>query len=359
MSKICGSLLFFSFFLFLSCGSSEHSEVPLTNSLGVFKDTTEVTIVELTLSPFEKELRSNGKVYARKKSALKFGVAGRINRVIAKNGDFLGKGDVIAELYNEEQRAKIEETERQLRAAKLEYDDILISISGGTKDQSKINDSQKYAADLRSGYSKAQADLKKVRAEFEQTTLRAPFSGKVANLIKRPYEFVNSDEIFCLIIDPTDFEVEFTVIETEIPNVQIGNRAIISTFAETQSSSAIVTEINPLVDEYGLVKIKAQIQSPNAFWEGMNVKVLLKQTSTSQFSVPKSAVVIRQDHPIIFKYSQGKAIWTYVHILDANSTHYSISGNAERKSKLTAGDSIITSHNMDLVHNSNVKLKKQ
>ncbi|HNF80628.1 MAG TPA: hypothetical protein PK325_10810, partial [Cyclobacteriaceae bacterium] len=186
MSKICGSLLFFSFFLFLSCGSSEHSEVPLTNSLGVFKDTTEVIIVELTLSPFEKELRSNGKVYARKKSALKFGVAGRINRVIAKNGDFLGKGDVIAELYNEEQRAKIEETERQLRAAKLEYDDILISISGGTKDQSKINDSQKYAADLRSGYSKAQADLKKVRAEFEQTTLRAPFSGKVANLIKRP-----------------------------------------------------------------------------------------------------------------------------------------------------------------------------
>ena len=68
MSKICGSLLFFSFFLFLSCGSSEHSEVPLTNSLGVFKDTTEVIIVELTLSPLKRNCGVTAKYMPEKRA---------------------------------------------------------------------------------------------------------------------------------------------------------------------------------------------------------------------------------------------------------------------------------------------------
>jgi membrane fusion protein, multidrug efflux system len=62
---------------------------------------------------------------------------------------------------------------------------------------------------------------------------------------------------------------------------------------------------------------------------------------------------------VLFKYTGGKAEWTYVKILHQNSTHYSVIANPDRVASLQPGDTIIVSGNMNLAHGSLVKIENR
>ena len=57
---------------------------------------------------------------------------------------------------------------------------------------------------------------------------------------------------------------------------------------------------------------------------------------------------------VLFRYSDGKAVWTYVHTLLANSREYVVAPNIDRGAELAAGDLIIISGNLNLADNSEV-----
>jgi hypothetical protein len=74
--------------------------------------------------------------------------------------------------------------------------------------------------------------------------------------------------------------------------------------------------------------------------------------------VKKSAVVIRDNLEVLFRYENGKALWTYVHTSLANSREYVVEANEERGATLNIGDVIITSGNLNLADGSAVKIKE-
>ena len=90
----------------------------------------------------------------------------------------------------------------------------------------------------------------------------------------------------------------------------------------------------------------------------MNVKVIAEETVPGQLVVPKSAVVIRDNLEVLFRYRSGQAEWVYVRTLSSNSQEYAIVANADRGAHLAPGDSIIISGNLNLADNSQVSLKR-
>jgi len=74
--------------------------------------------------------------------------------------------------------------------------------------------------------------------------------------------------------------------------------------------------------------------------------------------VPRSAVVIRDNLDVLFTYTpDGKAHWVYVNILDSNSDSFVIEANADRNAKLSEGEQVIISSNLNLADGSAVTLK--
>lgn len=209
-------------------------------------------------------------------------------------------------------------------------------------------------ADIRSGYRSAKNDLSSAKYELTACVLTAPFLGKIANIKQKSFEHLNSSEAFCTIIDDSEFEVEFNVTESEINDIKTGSKVKISPFSgEERNYPGTVTEINSIIDENGLILVKAKLKNPGELIEGMNVTVLIEKETPDQLVVPKSAVVLRQNQEVLFKcINDSVAFWTYVKTLHENSSSYSVIAHPDKGGILEAGDTVIISGNLNLAHES-------
>jgi membrane fusion protein (multidrug efflux system) len=158
------------------------------------------------------------------------------------------------------------------------------------------------------------------------------------------------------VIDDSKFDVEFKVIESEISSISIGKQVKVTAHANEKSMMVKVMEINPTVDENGLISVKAVVANPGSLFDGMNVKVLIKSEVDNQLIVPKTAVVLRQNQEVLFVYKNGIAFWTYVQTQYENSDSYAVIAHPDKNGTLEPGDTVIVNGNLNLAHESEVEI---
>ena len=106
-----------------------------------------------------------------------------------------------------------------------------------------------------------------------------------------------------------------------------------------------------------LIKImKCQKQAQRAI--SYSVIMLMAHAVPDQLVVPKSAVVIRDNMEVLFRYVDGRSLWTYVNVLMSNTTHHVIEANKDRGADLNVGDMIITGGNLNLGDDAPVEIMK-
>jgi membrane fusion protein (multidrug efflux system) len=307
---------------------------------------------------FQKEIVSNGKLKAPRKSELKFKVSGELQQLYVRNGNAVKAGQTIGILDQFEYRQQVEQAATSLKKSAIDLEDALLSYGGMKMKKDSIPSSIVESAALRSGYIAAERDLKTAQFNLEGTVLKAPFAGKIASIKNNVYEQVSAEEVFCTIIDDAAFEVEFHLLESEVREVILNDRVKITPFAGSGTYYGYVSEINPLVEENGLVLAKAHVKNDGMLWEGMNVKVIIEKKVPRQLVVPKSAIVIRQNQAVLFKFVQGKALWVYVQTGLENSTSYTVIADPGKEGTLQPGDTVIISDNLNLSHESEVTIRK-
>ena len=88
----------------------------------------------------------------------------------------------------------------------------------------------------------------------------------------------SSTEPLCRIINDSGMEVEFSVPESELPMVRPGDKIAVTPFSTTDSSTGHRhTEINPMVDDNGMVKVWASVDGGGGLIDGMNVRISVKR----------------------------------------------------------------------------------
>ena len=244
--------------------------------------TTPVDVQEEVVSevkPEVKELPSNsltatGKVKAANYTDLYFRSQELIAHVYVKNGARVGKGQKIADLEVFALNSQLRQAEISLEQAKLELQDILIGQGYDPDHLDKVPADMMKLAKVKSGYE--QADLQKENAlrEMENATLVAPFDGVIANLTAKPHHMASSSEPFCRIIQTSNMEVEFQVLENELHLIKMGQKVEIVPQATTVGvQQGEICSMNPLVNEKGLIQVRARVKGNVGLMEGMNVTV--------------------------------------------------------------------------------------
>ena len=247
--------------------------------------TTPVDVQEEVVSevkPEVKELPSNsltatGKVKAANYTDLYFRSQELIAHVYVKNGARVGKGQKIADLEVFALNSQLRQAEISLEQAKLELQDILIGQGYAPDHLDKVPADMMKLAKVKSGYE--QADLQKENAlrEMENATLVAPFDGVIANLTAKPHHMASSSEPFCRIIQTSNMEVEFQVLENELHLIKMGQKVEIVPQATTVGvQQGEICSMNPLVNEKGLIQVRARVKGNVGLMEGMNVTVRIQ-----------------------------------------------------------------------------------
>lgn len=326
-----------------SAKDKEHTALPV-------EKTAEVTAIELHPSTFSHEIVSNGKVTAREKVDVNFLTQGIITAIHVRNGQRVSKGQKLASLDMYKLKNQTDKDRNAVASARLEMQDVLIGQGYDPEHPENVPEDVMRLARLRSGLEQAELTLAASEKELANATLTAPVSGIIANLTTKPHNMTTSDPL-CRIIDDGGMDVEFTVLESELAMLNPGDAVSVSSFSNPDSkATGRITEINPMVDENGMVKVWASVDGGKDLLDGMNVRVRVRREAEKALVVPKTAVVLRSGRQVVFTLKDGKAIWNYVATGLENLDQYTITEG------LSPGDSVIVTGNINLAHEAPVKL---
>ncbi len=310
----------------------------------------EVTVMELKPSVFSHEIVSNGKVTAREKVDVNFQTQGIISNIFVRNGQRVIKGQKIASLDTYKLKNQQDKDRNAVASAQLEMKDVLIGQGYDPEHTENIPDEVMKLARLRSGLEQAELSLAASEKELADATLTAPISGIIANLNAKPHNMTTSEPL-CRIINDGGMDVEFSIIESELGMLKQGDEVSVSPFSDPSIHTiGRISEINPMVDENGMIKVWASVAGNKGLIDGMNVRVQVKRRVEEALVVPKSAVVLRSGRQVVFTLDGDKAMWNYVTTGLENLSEYTIIEG------LAPGDSVIITGNLNLAHETPVKV---
>ena len=346
--------------LLFSCGGKkqgeEEEEPEEAKKVQTEPQTVEVRVIGLT--DFNRQLFSNGILHAARKAELRFGTSGVLRRLNVTNGQKIRAGSIIASLENKKQKLALDRAKDAIEAAFLELSSQLIMHGGRSGDTASVSSQMLQSLKIQSGYNRALNQLKQARLEYDNTFLRAPFTGIVSGINAQTYNMISSSDVFCNLLDNSEYGVKFTILESEINSIRKKMEVSVIPFAgDTVKLKGIITEINPEVDKHGLITAKATLTSTQAertdLYDGMNVRVVIENRIPDCLVIPKEALVLRSNRKVVFTYESGLAKWNYVKTSFENSTQYVITEG------LNPGDSVIVKGNLNLAHDAKVKLSEK
>lgn len=320
----------------------------------------EVDTIVLRKQTFQKQLVCNGKLVAIRKAELMCPNAGDVlQEVYVKNGQRVAKGTLLALSDTHIKSENLERANHDRERSKIELQDKLIGLGYDGKEENVPADVL-HRAEITSGYFSAQHDVKMAKASLNDCRLTAPFSGRIANLQAKAHQKGN---VFGTLIDDSAFDVEFKVLEVELASLRLGTTVMVSPFVhDGEPMQGSVTEINPLVDDKGLVTIKARIRNKSGqLLDGMNVRIIIENSVADQLIVPKEAVVERDGYHVVFIYNPETrhAEWRYVDIAYSNMKHFALTGCAKKETDLGSGEIVIVSGNLNLADETEVTIRQE
>lgn len=334
---------------FTSCKPKATESLEEMARLSSKREAVFVKTFKLEPSTFYHELISNGKAFSCRKAVVPFKINGIISELKIVNGQRVANGDLIAVIEDFEYRSRLESARQSLERAGINFKDDLIS-NYFTSDSSGLSPEKIKMSRIRSGLNDAQLALKVAEYNHSNTRIYAPISGIVANLEATALNPSQNYRDLCTIISDETMYVEFPVIESEFSLIRKDMPVDIKPFInDSLNISGRITEINPQVDETGMIKVRAEFRNNGRLIDGMNVRVLIRKPVPDRLVIPKEALVIRQGKDVIFVRQDSLAIWKYVNVEFENSTSVSL------KDGLEPGDLVIVSGNVNLAHETVVK----
>jgi len=315
----------------------------------------QVSVVKVNRGVFMRELQSNGRLTAVEKANLRFRHSEIISSISARNGQRVEAGQEIARIDDFELKNRVLTATEAVENALVALHDYLLGFQYELKDTAIVP-----PAILQTGYAKAQllgarVALSQAQYHLEHAVLRSPIAGVVANITAKEHNPASVSEPFCTVIGNDRFEVEFSVLESEIELLKISNDVVIEPLAFLGlKMKGVLNSINPVVDRNGMAQAKALVHNVQGrLYEGMNVRVMVQQAIPDKLVVPKQAVVMRSDRQVLFVYAQGRSQWRYVKTGLENSREFTIEEGLE------AGEEVIVSGNFNLAHDVEVIVNEQ
>ena len=353
------SLISLFLLLLASCGNHKENKNNADARMQAEQTENYVDTMTLRLTDFNREVVCNGRLRAAVNSLL----VPRHNDIVASisvhEGQWVEKGKLLAITDETNYLREVERAEREVEKTRVDLADKLVQL--GYEVDADLNPKGDIPSDIlrrsevTSGHYAAQYQLQTARRNLDDCRLTAPVSGRIADLSARLYQRADK---FCNIIDDTSFDVDFNVLEAELPTVNSGYRVRVTPFAnDSLTVTGNITSVNPTVTDKGMVRITGHIPGHSGLVDGMNVRVVVERSLPHMFVVPKDAVVERDGYNVVFLYDKGRARWTYVDIVASNTNSHAITGCARKETVLREGDIVITSGNLNLADDTKVKLQ--
>lgn len=305
---------------------------------------TEVQVAKATYRPFEFLVNATGNIASERELKINFESSGYLEKLNVENGQRVKKGQVIGQLKNEKEQFALER-------AQISYDKARVLYMDDSTRRSSYNETAINTMELSSGLKDARLALREARIALQNTIIKAPIDGIIVDLEAKQGSLVSGGSTMCSIYDPDNLTLTAKVLETDFRFIKQGLKADIFPLSKRdQSFLATVTEINPKVDEYGMIQVKLKLDETQGLLPGMNANAVIHAPQAPHIIAPRESVVIKSGRTVIFTLENGLAKWKYVEIGLDNGV------DVEVLDGLEDGSTVILTNNIQLAHDAAVSI---
>jgi RND family efflux transporter MFP subunit len=237
---------------------------------------------------------------------LAFRVAGPIQAIRVKEGSFVKKGDLIAEIDPRDYQIQVDVAQAQYEQVKAETSRVTEmfnrkSIAGIEYDKAV------------SGEKMVNAQLNHAEHQLADTKLFAPFSGYVQNINFEKGEMINAGMTFATLISLNTYK-----IEVDIPASLFVRKNDFTAFTCQNNETGdeelplILTSFSMKADNNQLYKLYLNLnpQLNKKLAPGMNVKVMIyyKNQAEQSFSIPIEAIFNENGNTYVWVFNPDSSI---------------------------------------------------
>jgi len=207
----------------------------------------------------EKELeayRFSGQVKASKNSELSFQVAGHIQKRWVEAGARVKKGDVLAQLDDEDFQKGLQLAESKKRLAQLQKEVAYkeyqreVQLKEAHASTGTAFDMKKSAFDQASlSVDVANVELQMAQTRLGRTQLRAPYDCIVGKMLKNEFEYVNTGVGILTVYESGHLEIHFQVPAPLLGKIQVGQMLDVKVPAGKVQGEARVIRVVDVVEE--------------------------------------------------------------------------------------------------------------
>lgn len=351
----------------------------------------DVRVKEVFKGDLVKSISANGLVKAYRELDVVSNITNYIDRIFISEGQLVNRGDLLIKFDDNEQKIALSEAEVTLLNAKIEYGfltkeearsvdikaadsiksellklenffnenkiteeeylklkeklDLALIFTGAKRDEILLN---------KSGLTNAINSMNRAKLNLSYTEIKAPFSGVIADLNLVPRQRISSGERLFKLLDISKLQIDVGILENEINQVNIGNKAIIKLNAiPGKVYPGKVININPRIDpETKTCRVTVEItNNDNKIKPGMFATLQIEtETLKNRVLIPNDALLVRDKRNLVFLVDDNLAKWQYVMIGEHNEQY------TEILEGVSPGDFVIIEGHYNLAHDSKIRI---
>jgi membrane fusion protein (multidrug efflux system) len=338
-------LLLILLVLIAACGKSK-KETTTQQSANTKQPPMAVDVYVVKPTLINDKIEVSGTLLPNETTEIHPEISGRLVVLNIAEGRSVGKGALLAKIYDGDLQAQLRKLQVQLDIARTneERSAQLLKIQGISKadyDASVLN------------VNNIKADIEITRAGITKTEIRAPFNGKMGLKMVSPGAFITPSTVLATISQVNQLKLQFSVPEKYGSEIKIGQSVAFTVNGDSKTFAATVIATETTIGEAtrtlnvrALVKNNDPILVPGAF---ATVQLILGNVPNA-IMIPNLAVIPQGRKKQVFVFKDNKALQTEI------TTGVRDSANVQVLTGLYPGDTLITSGLLFLRPGSDVKL---
>jgi len=255
-----------------------------------------VTVTEVTRQLFADEVESVGTAQANESINLTAKVSDTVTAVHFEDGDLVEQGDILVELTNSAEAARLSEVQTEVDDARRQYERLQSLIETNLISQTDLEVA-------RTRYDTARARLEGVIANMNDRLIRAPFSGMLGFRNISEGSLVTPSTIITTLDDISTIKLDFNIAEVFFAQLQPGLSVSANSIVyRGREFEGVVQNVGSRIDEVTRsVQVRAEIDnSDRVLRPGMLLTVGLTLNERDTVVVPEAALIPSQGRQYVF-----------------------------------------------------------
>ncbi len=270
-----------------------------------------VTAWMLESQPFQSRVEALGTLRAWESVTITASVSENVARLHFEDGQGVKEGELLVTLQQEEEQASLREQQEFLAEQEREVARLENLARRNQVAQTELDQRRTQAAIARSR-------IEQERAQIDDRTINAPFSGVLGLRQVSPGALVEPGQVITTLDDISRMRLDFTVPARFLRFLQPGQKIEASTAAYIEAFSGEVAAVDSRVDPVNRsITARAVFENANGLLKpGMLMQVTVLGDQRSALLVPEESLVSRSTDHYVWQIDGDTAKRVFVEIGD-------------------------------------------